>query len=193
MAVPYQRINMAEPRWANLPHPWLSDSLSAFNVPNWPQTSEYSFFPFAPPLHGRFGNFPWRGWQASRATLPEDWSILLVHLAPSTGRLGRGGLHPLSDIGPERRGPRPAFEDGKPELTEAPAVACNRPRGNSGRLPLQSAVEGVPREAWSEGDEGRPALRFSLHPLIFPIGRNSATFLVIPALSTASTTSDISL
>ncbi len=94
---------------------------------------------------------------------------------------------------PERRGPRPAFEDGKPELTEAPAVACNRPRGNSGRLPLQSAVEGVPREAWSEGDEGRPALRFSLHPLIFPIGRNSATFLVIPARSTASTTSEISL
>jgi hypothetical protein len=47
---------------------------------------------------------------------------------------------------PERRGPRPASEEGKLELTEAPC-SSEHGRRNSRRLPLQTAVEGVPREA----------------------------------------------
>ncbi len=47
---------------------------------------------------------------------------------------------------PERRGSRPAPEEGKPVLTTAPKL-LNFGDGNTGRLPLRSAVGGVPREA----------------------------------------------
>ena len=46
---------------------------------------------------------------------------------------------------PERRGPRPAFGEGKPVLTAAPR-SLDLGQENTGRLPLRSAVEGVSRE-----------------------------------------------
>lgn len=49
--------------------------------------------------------------------------------------------HPL-----ERRGPRPASKEGRPVLTTAP-WSQDHGGGNTGRLPLRSAVEGVLREA----------------------------------------------
>src|SRR5437867_1785624 len=42
--------------------------------------------------------------------------------------------------------PRPASGEGKLELTKAPR-SCDRGRGNSRRVPLRTAVVGVPREA----------------------------------------------
>ena|SRR2546426_2560615 len=63
-----------------------------------------------------------------------------------------GGLHftrrhaASSGRSPERRGPRPASGEGKLELTKAPR-SHDRGRGNSRRLPLRTAEEGVPREA----------------------------------------------
>src|SRR5213080_3705005 len=52
----------------------------------------------------------------------------------------------LSGRSLERRGPHPASEEGKPKLTKAPR-SLDRGCGNFGRLPLQSAVGGVPCEA----------------------------------------------
>jgi hypothetical protein len=43
-------------------------------------------------------------------------------------------------------GPRPASEEGKPELTTAP-WSQDHGDGNSGRLPFRTAVEVVPQEA----------------------------------------------
>ncbi len=72
-----------------------------------------------------------------------------VHLSllPRVGRLAFARRHAAeSERPPERRGPRPASEGGKPKLTKAPR-SLDRGCGNFGRLPIQSAVVGVPREA----------------------------------------------
>jgi len=52
----------------------------------------------------------------------------------------------VSEHPPERRGPCPASEEGRPVLTTAP-WSQDHGDGNTGRLPLRSAVEGVLREA----------------------------------------------
>ncbi len=56
----------------------------------------------------------------------------------------------------KRWGPRPASREGKPVLTTAP-WSSDHGDGNTGRLPLWNAVEGVPREAWER--------RTGRHPL----------------------------
>jgi len=76
-------------------------------------------------------------------------SLSLVHpsLLPRVGGLHFTRRHAAwSERSPERRGPRPASEAGKPKLTKAPR-SLDRGCGNFGRVPLQSAVVGVSREA----------------------------------------------
>lgn len=58
-----------------------------------------------------------------------------------------------SELRRERWGHRPASREGKPVLTTAP-WSSDHGDGNTGRLPLWSAVEGAPREAWERGLAG---------------------------------------
>ncbi len=103
---------------------------------------------------------------------PRPLEIMNVPISVSSA--SRGDSHSRrhaasSGRSPERRGPRPASEEGKLELTEAPCSSehgqrnsrrahgatnkehhvCARRRDGeaAGAIPLQSAVEGVPREA----------------------------------------------
>ena len=59
-----------------------------------------------------------------------------------------------------------------------------------------SKSNGYPAHSYRAGSASKKnglAAPLSLHPLMFPIGLNSATFLVMPARSTVSTTSEMFL
>ena len=84
----------------------------------------------------------WAGWFAwPRGLTRRGRCVMRNHLSSDWAEGGGARLRIR-----RAAGPRPASEEGKPELTTAPR-SNDHGDENSGRLPLRTAVEGVPQEA----------------------------------------------